>query len=313
MTPRNLSAPPSATLLHDDQGCITAPASDVRTWLLASAAFGTVVGKPERRADNSAIDAHFAESAWLTRALAAYQRCAPDAGLDAWFQSQGDALASMLDRQLATAPADTVMSSERVHDGRPVLVSSLYYNNRRAMQALAVGLIGIHAASATLIDCAVRYVQAWIKRGVWPDGASSDWVRASAKVPQQGLIYAWINIGCALELAMRLDAIGDRRLIDYSTQDGLTLPGWWPAKTVWTACERQMRIEQGEPFSCDPAAGPAGRPMHWTYALPALRGYGRAQALPVTPPMTLDFGWRPWAGVVGMCADTRIGTTRKGT
>lgn len=311
MTPRNLSAPVSATINTDDQDSIGAPATDVRAWLLPSMALGTLASKPERRADGSAIDAHFAESAWLCRALTAYQRCiavftaAERASLETWFKAQGESLASMLDRQLATAPADTVMSTERVHDGRPVPVSSLYYNNRRAMQALAVGLIGIHAASSPLIDCAVRYVQSWIRRGVWPDGASSEWVRASSTIPQQGLIYGWINIGCALDLAMRLDAIGDRRLIDYSTRDGLALPGWWPAKTVWTACDRQMRIEAGEPFVCNPATGPAGRPMHWTFALPSLRRYGRASSLPTATADRLDFGWRPWSGVVGMRADAR--------
>lgn len=311
MTPRNLSAPASATLLHDDQDGIAAPASDVRTWLLASSALGTVVGKPDRRADGSAIDAHFAESAWLCRALAAYQRCSTAfdvlerTRLDAWLRTQGDALASMLDRQLATAPADTVLSTERMHDARAVPVSALYYNNRRAMQALAVGLIGAYLKAPTLIDCAVSYVQAWVKRGVWPDGAQSDWTRANDKVPQQGLIYAWSNIGCVLELAMRLDMIGDRRLLDYSTRGGLTMPGWWPAKTIWTPCDRQMRIEAGEPFACDPRTGPAGMPMHWTYALPALRRYGRASSLPIATADRLDFGWRAWSGVVGMRADVR--------
>jgi hypothetical protein len=321
LTPRNLALGYGAQDLgRADQECINLPANEVRPWLMGSAQLGTMVGLPDRTKEGRSIDAYGFESCWLARAAVAYGKTRLEwqprdrIEFERWLLDQAYYLAAMTDRHLSVLwplranrdytkqGAATVGSSSTMPDGRPVPWSAQFYNNRRAQQVLALGLVGIILGDDWLMNTAVTYVQEWVMHAVWPDGLCADWERCGERgLPMQGVMYACVNAAVALELAMRLESIGDLRLVNFAHQ----------RRTVWTAGDRLAALWDGsQPVALadgtqvEPTApGPAGVPMQWSFLLPAYFRYGRAgmwAGRNLTS--TGDYYWRPMAGVAGIHA-----------
>lgn len=106
--------------------------------------------------------------------------------------------------------------------GPRVSVLSQWYNNRKSMNALAVGLAGALLDDPELVVRAKRYFTEWLTYSVYPDGSEGEYARnGDYCVANQGVIYAAFNVQGAVLLADVLARKGDRDLINFSTRDGL--------------------------------------------------------------------------------------------
>ncbi len=97
-----------------------------------------------------------------------------------------------------------------------------WYNNRRAVVATCIGLLGVYFNDQNMIDDSKLYFKEWIKYGVFPDGTQVEYNRNTINAPQQGAIgYSSINIEACLLVAKWLsDNKLDTELYTYSTVDG---------------------------------------------------------------------------------------------
>jgi hypothetical protein len=122
--------------------------------------------------------------------------------------------------------------------GPQIPIIALYYNNRRAQEALCMAMAGVLLNDGKLIGAAKTYFREWLAYAVHPTGAQGEWNRnLNYGIAFQGEIYGDLNIAAYLDAAVALHHYGDDELLTYQTTDGLfgfgCLPGE-PAKTVLT-------------------------------------------------------------------------------
>lgn len=106
--------------------------------------------------------------------------------------------------------------------GPRLSVLSQWYNNRKSVNALAIGMAGALLQDHELVVRGKRYFMEWLTYGVYPDGSEGEYIRnGDYCVVNQGLIYAASNVQGAALLADILARRGDNDLIGFSTRDGL--------------------------------------------------------------------------------------------
>ena len=101
-------------------------------------------------------------------------------------------------------------------------VLSQWFNNRKAINAAAVGAAGVLLGDAGLTVRAKRYTMEWLTYGVWADGSEGEYLRnGDYCIAKQGVIYAASTVQSALLLARILARQGDSSLLRFKTRDGL--------------------------------------------------------------------------------------------
>lgn len=106
--------------------------------------------------------------------------------------------------------------------GNRVSELAMWFNNRRAANALAAGAAGVLLGDAQLVERAKRYTMEWLTWGVYADGSTSEYMRHGEYcVARQGLIYGAMNVQSGVMLARLLARQGDRSLVDFATSEGL--------------------------------------------------------------------------------------------
>lgn len=148
---------------------------------------------------------------------------AGDAG-DTWAAQQvdtnGDCRVDGADDPTAYAAYNYTRSDGSA--GPRTSVLSQWFNNRRAINAAAIGAAGVLLGEPELAARAKRYVMEWLTYSVWADGSEGEYLRnGDYCIPKQGVIYAASNIQSALLVSRLLARQGDRSLIDFRTRDGL--------------------------------------------------------------------------------------------
>ena len=106
--------------------------------------------------------------------------------------------------------------------GPRLSVLSQWYNNRKAISALAMGAAGLLLGDSELQLRAKRYVLEWLTYSVYADGSEGEYARnGDYCVANQGLVYAHSNLQAAALLADMLARKGDNSLVGFTTRDGL--------------------------------------------------------------------------------------------
>ena len=99
---------------------------------------------------------------------------------------------------------------------------SQWFNNRKAINAAAVGAAGLLLGDAGLVLRAKRYTMEWLSYGVWADGSEGEYLRnGDYCIAKQGVIYAASTVQSALLLSRILARQGDLSLLRFKTRDGL--------------------------------------------------------------------------------------------
>ena len=79
---------------------------------------------------------------------------------------------------------------------------SQWFNNRKAINAAAVGAAGVLLGDAALTVRAKRYTMEWLTYGVWADGSEGEYLRnGDYCIAKQGVIYAASTVQSAVLLA----------------------------------------------------------------------------------------------------------------
>ncbi len=106
--------------------------------------------------------------------------------------------------------------------GAKVSVLAMWFNNRRAANALAAGAAGVLLADAELQHRAKRYTMEWLTYGAYADGSVAEYTRHGEYcVNRQGLVYGAMNVQSGVMLGRILARQGDRSLATFSTREGL--------------------------------------------------------------------------------------------
>ena len=126
----------------------------------------------------------------------------------------------------------------------------MWFNNRRAANALAAGSVGVMLGDSELVTRAKRYVMEWLAYGVWSDGASGEYSRNGEYcIAKQGLIYSAASVQGGLMLARMLARKGDRSLANFSTRAGLNgteATGSAASKSLALVASTFLRAASGE-------------------------------------------------------------------
>lgn len=132
--------------------------------------------------------------------------------------------------------------------GNKVPVLAMWFNNRRAANALAAGAAGLLLSDTGLVERAKRYTMEWLTYGVFADGSTAEYMRNGEYcVQRQGLIYGNLNVQGGVMFGRLLSRQGDRTLARFGTDDGLfgtESPG--QAKTLALAAGTLLRASSGE-------------------------------------------------------------------
>jgi hypothetical protein len=106
--------------------------------------------------------------------------------------------------------------------GPRISMLSQWFNNRKSINAAAIGIAGLLLNDAELVSRSKRYTMEWLTYAVWPDGSEGENLRnGNYCIPKQGVIYAATNIQAALLVASALARRGDSSLYAFRTTDGL--------------------------------------------------------------------------------------------
>jgi hypothetical protein len=345
LIPRDLSIadqPGAPDLSKADLHCVPLAAAgnvgEVRDWLIECSARDMTqctLNLPQR-------DAYLVEIPWLCRAVAAYKFIRQELSaqqrrhLDDWFLRNAEFNRHHMDFHLRKLFPERVQGDYSIRagdaksgamtgkrtwkSGPPISVLSQWYNNRRSSTILFVAQAGTMFNQPLLMESAKRYVREWVTYSVWPSGEQGEWERNNSYgYVSSGLTYGASNIALALLAAMWLDELGDKSLLNFSTNAGLfgTESPQMP-KSIWTAFNThvalldgslELRDTDGKPF--DPLMTPYGRPMHPSWYLPAARKYGQSAILDrwarSTPSrdVKLDDPYGAWRGMCGAFVDVR--------
>ena len=106
--------------------------------------------------------------------------------------------------------------------GPRVSMLAMWFNNRRAANALAMASAGVLLGDGELVVRAKRYVMEWLAYAVWGDGSVGEYARNGEYcIARQGLIYSSLSIQTGLMTARMLARQGDRSLANFASSDGL--------------------------------------------------------------------------------------------
>ncbi len=134
--------------------------------------------------------------------------------------------------------------------GPKVSVLAMWFNNRRAANALAAGSAGLLLADGELQHRAKRYAMEWLTWGAYADGSVSEYTRHGEYcVNRQGLAYGAMNVQSGVMLGRLYARQGDRGLVSFATAEGLfgseSGPGA-PAKSLALVAQTLLRASTGE-------------------------------------------------------------------
>lgn len=132
--------------------------------------------------------------------------------------------------------------------GNQVPVLAMWFNNRRAANALAVGAAGLLLADNGLVERAKRYTMEWLTYGVFADGSSAEYMRGGEYcVARQGLIYGNLSVQSGVVLARLLARQGDRTLLRFATHEGrFGTESAAEPKTLALTADTLLRASSGE-------------------------------------------------------------------
>lgn len=126
---------------------------------------------------------------------------------------------------------------------------SQWFNNRKSMNALAIGAAGTLLGDIELINRSKRYFLEWLTYGVWPDGAEGEYARnGDYCIPRQGTIYGTMNSQSAVMVGEWLARRGDSSLFNFSTREGLfgtESGGGGNAKSIGLAVSTYLNLLNG--------------------------------------------------------------------
>jgi hypothetical protein len=229
-----------------------------RELLWQASAAGTDFTNRSRWCTGVLIDVNpsFAITEWLTKLLLAYDYLGPDAftateraKLDGWFLEAARFWRIDLDRALESNFKDRGNSDElsaarttnpycsRVFylDGPQSCAIHQFYNNRRAVIARFVGLVGIHQKDETLKRSARLWTEEFVKYGVFPQGFAGDLERWSSSLPDLGWAYGANTVSATLTIADVFARAGDPSLYRFSTSVGAYGSGGGPKDLLFAA------------------------------------------------------------------------------
>ncbi|RZS58194.1 hypothetical protein [Sphaerotilus mobilis] len=172
---------------------------------------------------------------------------APYQPLSRQMDSNGDCRVDSLDEPESATVYAYVGENQQL--GPRLSVLSQYYNNRRAVQVAAFGLVGVVISDSGLIDRAKRYFGEWLAYAVWPDGSEGEYARnGDYCIPAQGLIYSAGNMQAQIIVASALARAGDQSLFSLSTRSGLwgsESSGDQPSKSLALAVGKYVDVRRG--------------------------------------------------------------------
>jgi hypothetical protein len=164
--------------------------------------------------------------------------------------------------------------------GYRVPILSLWFNNRRSMEVLGFGIVGLVLGDQMLLDESKRYVREWLTYGIFPDGTQGDYQRnGNYCIPSQGIVYSALNGQTAAVLAAGLARRGDWELVDFRTRGGkfgTEAVGMTPAKTIALAIHRHLTIVDGTApvYFYEPTKGTLQQPRAATRLVPGSPAVG---------------------------------------
>lgn len=182
----------------------------------------------------------FMMSHWLSKLLFAYDYVGLGSfsadereELEAWFHSAAEFFREEADASLDKLFANRAVGDYRLTDtarghcddtayygSEDICTLSRHYNNRRAGMYRFVALSGIAFDDADQQQSAKRFVEEFLRFGVFPEGYTVDFHRWTEELPDLGLNYGGILLGAVITIADHFARIGDTELYDLATSEG---------------------------------------------------------------------------------------------